>query len=237
MKNTIIRSAAAAITVTAAFVSTSLHVGAASASPSPTPASFSTLQQALEGRITARENLLSTLHLRVNGSPTLTGNDKSALTAIISHAQGGMTTLMSQAQQATTAAELKPIANAMIVDYRVYVVVAPQVDLTIIADRESSVSGRLANLEPAIQNLITLEQQRGKNVSSAEATFADYKTNVSNAQEQIGQVSTATLLGETPQNYPGSTAVFQGARTSMESARTDFGNAWSDLKTLIADLK
>ncbi len=148
-----------------------------------------------------------------------------------------MTTLMSQAQQATTAAELKPIANAMIVDYRVYVVVAPQVDLTIIADRESSVSGRLANLEPAIQNLITLEQQRGKNVSSAEATFADYKTNVSNAQEQIGQVSTATLLGETPQNYPGSTAVFQGARTSMESARTDFGNAWSDLKTLIADLK
>ncbi|MGC8461389.1 MAG: hypothetical protein ACP5OR_06065 [Candidatus Dormibacteria bacterium] len=237
MKRMIIRSTTAALTLAAALLSTAVHVGATSVSPSPSPLTFQTLQQSLESRITARENLLSTLNLRVSSSTTLTGSDRSALDAIINHAESGMTSLMTQTQQATTDATLKTLANEMVVDYRVYVVVAPQVDLTIINDHEVSVSNRLANLEPAIQNLIALEQQRGKNVDNADATFADYKTNVSNAQEQIGQVSTATLLGETPQSYPGSSTVFQAARTNLENARTDFSNARNDLQTLIADLK
>lgn len=226
---------------------------AATASAVPTPAAhgclkFALLQTSLESQIQARQAVLNRITARLDASASVTSSDKAAIQSKVSVAQAGMAQLLTevQAQKDVPGAckALDQDGKTMVVTYRVYMIVAPQSDLTIAADAEAAVESKLQAAEPTIANIIALAQKDGKNVTNAQAAFAQYKANVANAQSTLADVSTATLLAQTPQDCASatnsttcpSTAIFKAAYGHELAVRTDFLSAKTDLQSIIADL-
>ncbi len=232
-------SAAAATTTTATASSTSGSTATAVVSnPRCTPALFTQAQQLVEADLSARVTQLNALSSAANNTANhLTSGDRQTLQNDITTVElPGIEALQPQAQQAATCAALRTVARSMVFTYRVYVVMTPQTHLTIVMDDETYVEGVFVNLEPQIATAISDAQAAGKNVTAAQAAFADLKSQVASAQtETAGQ--SAQLLAQTPGGYPGNWQVFLAARTNATNARTDLHTAYSDAQRIRTDLQ
>ena len=93
-----------------------------------------------------------------------------------------------------------------------------------------------AGFEPTISGWISYAQAHGKNVTDAQAAFADYQAKVTAAQGLTTAGQSASLLALTPQGYPGNCAVILQARTDVSNAHNDLLAARSDLAQIISDL-
>lgn len=230
----------------------SASVSAASGAPAASSsgcASFASDQALLESGITARTSLLQKIQARADASRTLAASDKSTILAALSSAESGMNSLLGQVEAVQDSKgaciTLSQDASTMVKTYRVYMVIAPQSDLTIVADHESAIEHKLTAAETTIQKLIAAEHKKGRNVSGAEAAFAAFQSSVSTAQSSLSNVSASTLLSQTPADCETatgadtcpSTAIFKSAYQNEVAVRSDFLSAKSDLVTLIADLR
>jgi hypothetical protein len=204
---------------------------AGSSSPQCTPSTFSQAQQTVETDLAKRVAQLNTLIGRVNGAAGLTPADKATLLADLTKTElPGIQALQSKVPGDTTCAQLRQDAHEMVDDFRVYVVMAPETDLVIANDAPTGA------LEPAISGWIQYAQAHGKNVSDAQAAFADYQAKVTAAQSLTTAGQSATLLALTPQGYPGNASVILQARTNLANARNDLYAARGDLAKIIHDL-
>jgi len=198
---------------------------------------FQAAQQKVETGLSDRVTQLDKLLARVQAAKHLTSSDQSTLENDISNTElPGIQALQPEVQAATTCKELWGYAHAMVYDFRVYVVMTPQTDQTIAADTETYVDQKLSGLEPKVQAAIAKAQSEGKDVSGAEAAFADMQNQVSSAAADVNGLS-ATLLAQTPSGYPGNESVFKNARSAEESARTALKAAAADLKQIRTDLR
>jgi hypothetical protein len=228
-----------AATTGSSVVAGSSTTGSGQASdPTCSASQFSTAQQKVETGLADRVTRLNKLLGDVQSTKQhLTSADQSTLEHDISSVElPGIEALQPQAQSATTCAELKTIAHSMVYDYRVYVVMSPQTHLTIAADDASFVDAKMAALEPKIEQAIADAKAKGKDVSGAEAAFADFQSQVSSAGSAVSGLS-ATLLAQTPQGYPGNESVFQGAKSTLSTARGELHQAYQDLETIRTDLR
>ena len=137
------------------FGAASLEATAASAagagtSPTCTPAALNVARTNALAALTRRVKRLHDLSAAVGASTGLTTADRSTLTTDIGNDLGGITALQQKVPSDTTCADVAADAQAMVVDYRVFVVMSPQAHLTIAADTETSVAGALTALEPKI---------------------------------------------------------------------------------------
>ncbi len=206
--------------------------------PFCTPSGFSSAQQLVEADLTARVTQLNALAGAAgNTANHLTTGDRQTLQNDITTVElPGIQTLQTQAQQASTCAGLRVVAHSMVYNYRVYLVMTPQTHLTIVIDDETYVEGVFVNLEPQIATAIANAQSAGKDVTAAQAAFADLKSQVTSAQgDTTGQ--SASLLAQTPQGYPGNWPVFLGARTNATNAHSDLRAAYADLQKIKTDLQ
>src|SRR5690242_7071967 len=119
------RIAAAACAATITFGTIGLTASAAFAQDGPVA------KRTVEEKIDQRLAQLSRLQHAVDGSKDLTDGDRSALDTILSNEVSGLTALRADVDAATDAKTIAADAKSMIDDYRVYVVVTPQVHLTI----------------------------------------------------------------------------------------------------------
>ena len=206
--------------------------------PACSSSTFSQAQQRLEAELSARVTRLDDLLAKVNDpSGHLTPADKQALHDDISGFElPGIKALQAQVPQDTTCPQLWSAARSMVYDYRVYVVMTPQTDLTIGADDETYVESRFDALEPAISSAIEEAKADGKDVTAAEAAFDDLKNQVSAAQGDTNGLA-AQLLAQTPHGYPGNWQVFVAAHTSELNARTDLHAAYADAERIKSDLQ
>jgi hypothetical protein len=206
--------------------------------PACTPSVFSQAQQKVEadlaGRVTQLDNLLTQVN---QPSGHLSPGDKQTLENDISGFElPGIQGLQAQVQQDTTCAQLWAAAHSMVFDYRVYVVMTPQTDLTIAADDETFCEGRFVALEPVLAAAIQNAKAHGKDVTAAETAFDDLKSQVTTAQSETNGLS-AQMLAQTPHGYPANAQVFLGARTSEFNARNDLHVAYTDAEQIRADLQ
>jgi len=206
--------------------------------PACTPAVFSQAQQKVETDLAHRVSQLNSLLAEVNQpSGHLAPGDKQTLVNDISGFElPGIQGLQAQVQQATTCAQLRADAHSMVFDYRVYVVMTPQTELTIGADDETYVEDRFVALEPVIAAAIQNAKAHGKDVTAAEAAFDDLKSQVGAAQSETHGLS-VQLLQQEPHGYPANWQVFLAARTSESNARTDLHTAYADAEQIREDLK
>jgi hypothetical protein len=216
----------------------SVPTGAVPGSGAPTTCSttnLSLLQSYVEGALSNRVSQLNGLTAIVGGATRLTGSDQQTLSSDVSNELAGIEALQQNVPNDSTCLQLVADARAMVRNFRVYVVMTPQVRLTVSADSETSIAGQLAGLEPQIQAAIAAAQKNGKNVAGAQQSFSDLQTQVTNAQSASGNVS-GPVLAFTPSSYPGCKTTFVADVTSLQGGRADLRKADADLHTIVADL-
>jgi hypothetical protein len=200
------------------------------------PAALNAARAHALAALTRRVTRLHDLSAAIGASTGLTPTHRSTLTTDIGNDLAGITALQQKVPSDTTCAAVVADAHAMVVDYRVFVVLSPQVHLTIAADTETSVAGALAALEPKIAARITAAKQKGVTVRAPESTFADFQSQVTSAAQSSAGVA-GPLPALTPASYPGCRQTLENARTSLTTGRVAIVRAHADLRTLKADAR
>ena len=181
---------------------------------------------------------LDRLQATVIVAPFLTSGDRTALEDEIDATRTGLQGLKATIDADTTVAALKIDLPKIATDYRVYLLVVPQVHLTRGADAGSAAASRLTTLAGRLQQLITFAQSQGRDVTAAQAALAAMTTDISDATGQLNGLS-AKLLALTPADWNGGTAapVLNGARASETSAHDELVAARNEAKAVIAALR
>lgn len=210
----------------------------ASSTEAPTPnqnASFVAAQKALETQVTDRISTLESLSSRISSSSTLTPADRANLGSIVGNASSGdlgaMNALLATVESDTTSAELAADRKVMIDTYRIYAVVAPQVCITIAADKISYITGLITAIEPNLDNLVIANG----NTSTDVTAYNQVLSNVSTASSDVSGID-GQLKSLTPAAYNSNpTGTHSQVQSMWQTIKNDFGllgGARSDIKTI-----
>ena len=181
--------------------------------------------------INRRLATLNDLSARVSSSKVLTGSDAAALTVEIGSTRAGLTSLKATIDAETSIPALKVDIVKIATDYRVYLLVVPQVNLVSGSDAVLASQARFATLNTNLTARIAAAKAKGKDVTAAQADLDKMNAAVTAA---VGLASPlpAALLPLTPAQYNGGTA-----GPILANARTALGKARDDLKAAVADAK
>jgi hypothetical protein len=232
---------AAGLMVGGLLIATPAAAMAATASPSiqsTTVASrpaFIAARQAVERALVSRQHRLALLTTEVAAAKSLTSSDQSTLKASLAAESTGIDALAVKVPTDATWLELGTDAKKMVVDYRVFVVMSPQVHLTISADTETAVESGMQDLEPALAAAIARAKAAGKNVGPEQIAYADLLNQLTSAESDSAGVS-AAVLATAPAGYPGNKTVFVNSRSSLVQGRTALVTARGDIATIVTSL-
>lgn len=233
--NRIQRLAASAVAATIALGTLGLTASAATAAPAQD--ALGVAKHTVETKIDARLAQLAQLQHQVDASKNLTDGDRSALGTILADEVTGLTALRSKVDRETTTAAVAADARSMIEDYRVYVVVTPQVHLTIATDvGEHAVEVANDVIAPKLDAAIAQARANGKDVTKAQADDDAFKAAVTAAAADLDGQS-ATLLAQVPHGYPANHQTFLDARAKIADARAKLAEARADAHDVVADLE
>jgi hypothetical protein len=188
-------------------------------------------------RIDLRLATLSGLKIAVNAATNLTGAHRSTLSALISSDTGGLTELRTKVNGETTLAAVKADGRAMVVDYRIYMLVVPKVRFTIAGDAEAAAITRLHGVHDTLVQIATKLAGEGKDVSKENAELADMATKLDAATTALdGQVD--ALLAVAPSaDADAMRAAVSPVRAAVRGARDDIRAAILDARQARTGLK
>jgi hypothetical protein len=194
-------------------------------------ATVDTLRAFGDCEINRRFTTLTDLSGKISASKTITSSDAAALQAEISSTTAGLTTLKATIDAETGIPALRADIVKIATDYRVYLLVVPQVNLVNAADTVVASQTRFATVNTNLMARIAAATKAGKDTTAAQADLNAMNASVTAA---VGLASPlpATLLPLTPAQYNGGTA-----GPVLSSARTALGQARDDLKSAVASAK
>jgi len=170
--------------------------------------------------IARRMVTLATLSAKISGSKALTASDASALSSEVASTKSGLTGLKATIDAETDLTALKADVKQIATNYRVYLLVAPQVRLTIGADTVQATKTVFDKVNSTLTARIAAAKAAGKDTTTAQADLDAMNAAVSQA---LGLTSPlpAKLLPLTPAEYNGGTAgpVINSARAALVQAR------------------
>ena len=189
---------------------------------------------AIDRRFTTIDQLTNA----TNAADTLTGDHRAALQGELSADRTGLQGLRAQITSASDLATLKQLCPKIVIDYRVYVLEAPTVHLTIAADREGAAAGHLDSVGTKLNDAITKAQAAGKDVGQAPALYADFAAKVADAKASSAGVPGA-VIPLTPAGYNDGSAipVLNSSRDSLIKGKGDLVAARDDATKIVAILK
>jgi len=181
---------------------------------------------------------LARLQGGVIAAPFLTSLDRQALLDRIRATRTGLTGLKSEIDADTTVAELKVDLPRIATEYRVYLLLAPQVNLVRGADATTAAAGRLGQEAQRLQQLIDFAKSQGKDVTAAQAALDAMDHDLANARAQVTGLS-AKLLALMPADWNDGSAkpLLDAARAAERSAHAELVSARKDARAVIAALK
>jgi len=179
---------------------------------------------------------LTTLATRVAASRHLTDTDRARLSKEADNEKAGLTSLKTKINADTDLATLRTDVHAIVVDYRVYVLVVPQVRLTTAADAVLDLSDRFTTLDQRLHDRIARAKAAGNDVAALESALSDAEAKVAAAKQLA--VPVPDQLGPlTPAGYPGNRSTLLSARQALRDARTDLRAARADVRQVITGLR
>jgi hypothetical protein len=212
-------------------------VGAAAPAAAATEDTVDGLKTAVSHRIDLRLVALNKDLTVVNDAQALTATHKSLLTTIITNDQSALTALKTKVAGETTLAALRADATSMVDDYRVFILVGPQVRLSVAGDVGDRAVGKAQQAHDKLATLVAAKKAQGKDTTQAEADLAAMQAAIDSAKSHLaGQVD--TLLGIKP--GPDGTAIraaVSAVRSAIGAARADLLTAAAKGKAVIAFLK
>jgi hypothetical protein len=181
---------------------------------------------------------LNALSARITAAKSLTSSDSAALKDEVASTRSGLTSLKATIDAETDIPALRADIAKIVSNYRVYVLVAPQVHLVIAADAVLATRTKFADINTKLAARIATAKTAGKNTDAAQADLNAMNAAVTAAVGLAGPLP-AQLLPLTPAQYNGGTAgpILTSARSSLTTARSDLKNAVADAKACRAALK
>jgi len=185
-----------------------------------------------------RLTTLNTQASRVSSSKVLTASDKTALSNEISSTVSGLNSLKATIDADTTLATLRSDVTKIATEFRVYLLVVPQINLVAASDAVAAIQPHFATISTDLAARIAAAQTAGKDVTAAQAALDAMNAKVS-AAAGLANGLPAKLLPLTPADYNAGTAgpVLNSARSNLGQARLDLRAAVTDAETCRAALR
>jgi len=119
--------------------------------------------------ITERLDTLAVAQNRLDEADFVTDAHSSALTTIISDTTAGLRNLSEQIKDSQVPDEVRAMCKSIAPDYRVYLVVVPQVRLTAAADKITATEARVDELVAKFDEAVVRAEEAGADVAEAVA--------------------------------------------------------------------
>ena len=199
-----------------------LGLGVASpASAAPAPGTLDAAKKITIARIDGRLAALRVEQAAVHNATRLTDSHRSTLDGILDHDIKGLTDLKSKVQNETTLEAIRTDTQSMINDYRVYILVGPQVRITIAADVEAAAGRTLEKAYTTLAAAIEAAEKAGKDVSAAKAKLAEMRTHLDTAKSTLDGVADTLLAVKPGPDADAIHAAVNSARTKVKTARSE----------------
>jgi len=209
-----------AVAALTAGLSLAAFAGMAQAAPgsgadATTPEATGNTKARCDAAIDKRVNDLATWTSKINAAAHLTDAQKSALTGELATTSTGLTTVAKPAvDSAADKTALKAACQAIAQNYRVYLVVAPQVRLTVAADAEEA---GIAELQGKVNDA----KAKGLDTAAIETLLSTAQSLESGAVSKISPITPASYNADPA----GTKAIFVSARSDLRQAHTDLVQA------------
>lgn len=186
-------------------------------------------------RIDGRLAALKVDGVAIRNAARLTDGHQSTIQAIIDRDTAGLTALKAKVQGETAVAAVKEDARSMVVDYRIYMLVGPQVRLTLAADVADAVDARLGEVADKLAAAIEKAKANGQDVAEAQAKLDHMRAELAAATTD-GAADTLLATAPSP-DAAAMKAAKDAARAKIRAARGHLRTAAADAKACAASLK
>lgn len=186
------------------------------------------VEQQLQNRVLR----LQQLEVQTSRAGSLTSADRWHLQSDLSSELAAMRVLQARVPHDQSCAAIVSDAHTMVYDYRVYLVMTPETDLTIYADTSSANAEKIEHQVPGLQAGIDYAAKHGTNVTQAQQALDNLETETADASGSLQGVTTRVMI-QTPLGYPQNQYVFKDARSSCETATSDLEISRADLRTIL----
>jgi hypothetical protein len=213
-------------------------VCAAQASSARTARTVAAMRAFGDCEIGRRLTTLDRLSSVVSTSKGLTPSDVAALTLKISADRSELAGLKATIDAQTKLPVLRLDVVQIVTKYRVFVLLGPQVRLTVAADSVVALKAHFDGISVTLTDRIAKAQGNGKDVTAAQAALDDMNAAVVSA-EALASPLPARLLALTPAGFTSSAAqaALQSARAAILQARDYLKTAAQDGRKVLAALK
>jgi hypothetical protein len=203
----------------------------------PPRATVASVRSFADCEISRRLATLASLSSKVAAARAIAPADAATLAAEIAAEGSGLTALKARIDAETTLPALRADLVRIVTEYRVYVLVVPQVNLTIAADAVAAAQGKFAQISTALAARIAAAQAAGRDTTAAQASLATMRAAVDAAVALVRPLP-AQLLALTPAQFNAGTApVITAARTAIGRARDDLKAAATAARACLQALK
>ena len=187
--------------------------------------------------VDVRVTRLNDVSSRIQSVQLISADQKTAFAASLQAEIAQLTALKSEIDSATSTVSLKAEVQSITKSYRVYMLVVPQTDIVVQADRVNTIVGLMQTLGAKLSTRIVA----AGSPSNLTALLSDYNAKVSDAAAQAG-AAVAEVVNLAPDNgnstvQASNNAALKDARAKLEVARKDIVAARKDAGQIAADLK
>jgi predicted heme/steroid binding protein len=180
--------------------------------------------------IKERINVLNANTQAITASNTLTAEQKTSLTALLSSNITGLTALKASIASSTDASTAKALTNSIFTNFRIYGIVIPQARLEKRVFDLQNHSQKLSDLFVKVQTTITDAKAQGKDVTVWQKSLDDTKVLVATDMAKLAGLlpKLATL---TPATYgTTSKAIIDSVNADIKSVAKDFNSISKTLR-------
>lgn len=204
---------------------------------STTDDALATLKVRVTHRIDLRLAALARLDRRVERAEHLTDENRDTLSALIDENVAGLTELRGKVAEATTREELRADVQSMVHGHRIFVLVLPQVRLTLVADRELAAIDRLGQVHGKLAELIEKAEADGRDTGNAAEQLDAMQAQLAAAAANVsGQVDRLLAIQPGPDG-PAIRSAVDEVRESLRAARQDLRDAIAIARRIRAMLR
>jgi hypothetical protein len=197
------------------------------------------LKQTCEAAIDRRLTSLGDLRGKVSSSTYLTAGNKATLLGEIGAENDGLAAVRVKIAGDTDRATLVADCKSIVEHYRVYMLMIPQAHLMIASDAAAAVGKKLTDLAARLQ--ADIEKARGAGKDTANAQRDLNSLNAATGAATAGAAAVDGLVNFAlpldPSAYEADEQNVKTARTDIGTAHTNFVQARSDARQVVADLK
>jgi hypothetical protein len=191
------------------------------------------LKAAVTARIDLRLAALNRELAAINAARHLTDDHRTELSTVVNDTIAGLTGLKGQVAQETTPAAVRADAESMVNDYRVFLLVGPQVRLTIAGDTEQFAIDKAQQAHDKLAGLVAERSAAGADTGAAETDLAQMQAAIDNARTALdGQVATLLAIGPGPDGTAIGNAV-SGVRSALGGVRSELRTAAAEGRAVL----